>query len=91
MYSSVLQKQGVMPGIGAFWAIISILEDYMPKLSSQKEIEQYTGLSLDVCRKEGYPMTKIGNRWQSHTDLIDDFIKARVLKDMESQKCVNTL
>lgn len=62
----------------------------MGKLSSQKEIEQYTGLSLETCRAEGYPLTKIGGRWQTHSDLIDDFIKERVKKDMEKNN-VNTL
>lgn len=55
----------------------------MPKLSSQKEIEQYVGMSLNMCIKEGYPIAKIGCRWQSHTDLIDEHIKRRVLEATE--------
>jgi hypothetical protein len=58
----------------------------MPKLSSQKEIEACTGLSLETCKKEGYPVAKIAGRWQSHTDLIDDFIKARVKEEMDKKK-----
>jgi hypothetical protein len=57
----------------------------MPKLSSQKEIEAYTGLGLETCRKEGYPVAKIAGRWQSHTDLIDDFIKLRVRAEMKKK------
>jgi hypothetical protein len=55
----------------------------MPKLSSQKDIENYTGLSIESCKKEGYPLAKIAGRWQSHTDLIDDFVKKRVMEEME--------
>jgi hypothetical protein len=63
----------------------------MAKLSSQKEIENYTNLSLETCKTEGYPMAKIAGRWQSHTDLIDDFIKRRVIEEMEKKNPVNTL
>lgn len=64
----------------------------MGKLSSKKEIEKYTGLSIESCKKEGYPFAKISGRLQSHTDLIDDFIKRRVEEEMSKQKTpVNSL
>jgi hypothetical protein len=58
----------------------------MPKLSSQKEIESYTGISLESCKTAGYPLAKIAGRWQSHTDLIDDFIKIYIQNEMSKQK-----
>jgi hypothetical protein len=58
----------------------------MGRLSSQKEIEKYTGISLESCKGEDYPIAKIAGRWQSHTDLIDDFIKERIRAEMNKKK-----
>lgn len=61
----------------------------MGKLSSAKEIEKYTCMSIEVCLKERVPMAKIAGRWQSHTDLVDNFIKDRVKQEMTIQNTSN--
>ena len=50
----------------------------MGKLSGKKEIQVYIGLDWRTIKREGFPVTKIGNRIFSHTEVIDEFIKKRI-------------
>jgi phage terminase Nu1 subunit (DNA packaging protein) len=53
----------------------------MGRLLGKKEISKLFEMSWPTVLKlkdEGLPMKKIGGRWYSHKDLIDDFIKKKV-------------
>lgn len=50
----------------------------MPKLSGQKEILAYIGMDWRTILSEGFPVARIGGRWWSHTDSIDEFVRDRV-------------
>ena len=56
------------------------------KLISKKEIIQYLELSWRSILKEGFPVTKIGGRIMSHTDMLDEHIKQRIEKDRQVHK-----
>lgn len=52
------------------------------KLSGQKEIKQYEGRSWETIfswiQHQGYPARKIDGRWESDTELIDEWRRERI-------------
>lgn len=53
-------------------------------LLSMDEIEDFTGRSRQIIRRwveeENFPAVKVDGRWESSTDLIDDWRKRRIVR-----------
>lgn len=67
----------------------------MPKaskiLTTMSEIETYTGRPGKTIKqwveKFNFPAAKIDGRWESNTDLIDDFQKRRIEDITRCRQC----
>ena len=59
----------------------------MPRLHRLQAIAEYLGYSEKVCltliRHRGFPATKFGQDWVTHTELIDDWEKQEIVKDVQ--------
>ena len=52
-------------------------------LRGWKELTKYVKMSRETLlklEKEGFPMVKLEGQWTSHTELIDDYLKDKILE-----------